>query len=147
MMKHEFEKIAGYKVSQEDFDNILNPMYNATDLDKFDFVKTINRKRFEVKELTERQIINRIKKDAEHLKEICGHSSDWECEDHMEKMARTLAKTYGYRDDDYGSGYYFVNEYEYPDMRGCHYPIGLVIVIKGTEVKRIKLAEAIYRVW
>ena len=50
MMKHEFEALAGYKVSTADYDNIIEPMYLATNLNKADFVATINRKRFEVKE-------------------------------------------------------------------------------------------------
>ena len=49
MMKHEFEELAGYKVSSEDYDRIIEPMYMATNLSKQDFVKCIDRKRFEQK--------------------------------------------------------------------------------------------------
>ncbi len=49
MMKQEFEALAGYEVSAEDYNNIIEPMYMATDLSKQEFVKTINRKNFEVK--------------------------------------------------------------------------------------------------
>ena len=49
MMHHEFEQIAGYEVSYEDYTNIIEPMYMATNLSKQDFVKTINRKAFEKK--------------------------------------------------------------------------------------------------
>lgn len=49
MMKQEFEALAGYEVSAEDYNNIIEPMYMATDLSKQDFVKTINRKAFEKK--------------------------------------------------------------------------------------------------
>lgn len=48
MMKHEFERIAGYEVSAEDYNNIIEPMYMATDLSKEEFVKTISKKRFAV---------------------------------------------------------------------------------------------------
>ena len=48
-MQVEFERIAGYEVSVEDYNNIIEPMYMATDLDKYEFVKVIDRKRFEVK--------------------------------------------------------------------------------------------------
>ena len=48
MMKHEFEEIAGYEVSREDYDNIIEPMYMATNLTKQEFVKTISKKRFAV---------------------------------------------------------------------------------------------------
>lgn len=49
MMKHEFEALAGYEVSNEDYDNIIEPMYYATNLSKQDFIKSLNRKAFEVK--------------------------------------------------------------------------------------------------
>ena len=49
MMKQEFERLAGYEVSTEDYNNIIEPMYMATDLSKEDFIKTINRKAFEKK--------------------------------------------------------------------------------------------------
>ena len=46
MMKHEFEALAGYEVSFEDYNRIIEPMYMATELSKEDFVKCIDRKRF-----------------------------------------------------------------------------------------------------
>ena len=49
MMKHEFEAIAGYEVSEEDYRKIIEPMYMATDLSKEEFVKVINKKRFAIK--------------------------------------------------------------------------------------------------
>ena len=49
MMREEFERLAGYEVSLEDYENIIEPMYMATEMSKQDFVKCINRKRFEVK--------------------------------------------------------------------------------------------------
>lgn len=49
MMWHEFEKLAGYEVSQEDYENVIEPMYLATKLNKQDFIKTLNRKTFEKK--------------------------------------------------------------------------------------------------
>lgn len=48
MMKHEFEEIAGYEVSVEDYDKIIEPMYMASNLSKQDFVKTISKKRFAI---------------------------------------------------------------------------------------------------
>lgn len=48
MMKHEFEAIAGYEVSAEDYNNIIEPMYMATNLSKQEFVKTISKKRFAI---------------------------------------------------------------------------------------------------
>ena len=49
MMKHEFEAIAGYEVSTEDYEKIIEPMYMATNLSKKEFVQTISKKRFAVK--------------------------------------------------------------------------------------------------
>lgn len=48
MMKHEFEEIAGYEVTTEDYEKIIEPMYMATNLTKQEFVKTISKKRFAV---------------------------------------------------------------------------------------------------
>lgn len=46
MTKQEFEKIAGYDVTFEDYTKIIEPMYMATTLNKQDFVKTLNKKTF-----------------------------------------------------------------------------------------------------
>lgn len=48
-MKHEFEQIAGYEVSNETYDTIIEPMYMATAMSKQDFIKTLNRKALEYK--------------------------------------------------------------------------------------------------
>lgn len=52
MMKYEFEVLAGYKVSTDDYNKIIEPMYMATGMNKADFVKCIDRKRFEEKKET-----------------------------------------------------------------------------------------------
>lgn len=59
MMKHEFERLAGYEVSAEDYNNIIEPMYLAIpeSISKQEFVKMISRKRFEVKRPAEIVII------------------------------------------------------------------------------------------
>lgn len=46
MTKQEFERIAGYEVTQEDYTQKIEPMYMATDMSKQDFVKTLNKKTF-----------------------------------------------------------------------------------------------------
>ena len=57
MMKHEFEALAGYEVSYEDYDKIIEPMYMATTLSKEEFVKVIDKKRFAiVKKETEKPV-------------------------------------------------------------------------------------------
>jgi hypothetical protein len=49
MQKQEFEALAGYMVSLEDYYGIIEPMYMAANLSKAEFVKTLSRKRFELK--------------------------------------------------------------------------------------------------
>lgn len=46
MTKQEFETLAGYEVSREDYYNIIEPMYMAIEADKVDFVNMISKKRF-----------------------------------------------------------------------------------------------------
>ena len=46
MMHTEFEQIAGIKVTSEDYNNIIEPMYMAANLSKQEFVKTLNLKFF-----------------------------------------------------------------------------------------------------
>lgn len=41
MMRDEFEKLANLKISYEDYTNIIEPMYTATNMAKLDFVKFI----------------------------------------------------------------------------------------------------------
>lgn len=82
MMKHEFEAIAGYEVSFEDYENIIEPMYMSTNLDKYEFIKCLDRKRFEVK-AQESEETKRIKREAkaeiESLKSLIkGYKSDIE---------------------------------------------------------------------
>ena len=76
MMQFEFERIAGYKVSNDDYENIIEPMYMATGLDKYEFVGVINRERFEIKKSTkhieqEEKIkteITRIEREIDFIK-------------------------------------------------------------------------------
>lgn len=49
MMWKEFEELAGYEVSFDTYEKVIEPMYMATDLSKADFVKVINRKAVELK--------------------------------------------------------------------------------------------------
>ena len=132
MMKHEFEKIAGYEVSFEDYNNIIEPMYMATNLDKADFVKCVDRKRFALK--TQQQSINGIKKEAKHLFEICGRRHDYESEGRIERQLAEL-------ENRFGGIWYTLREYEMPEIkRGCTYPETLIhCTANGSEVKRYNL--------
>lgn len=48
MMQHEFESLSGYKVSEDDYNNYIEPMYMALpeSVTKDVFVTMISKKRF-----------------------------------------------------------------------------------------------------
>lgn len=76
MMKHEFEQIAGYKVSDRDYNEIIEPMYMTVNLSKVDFEKTINRKRFEIKPEKDPEIIA-LEKDLKKQIQDAKKSIEW----------------------------------------------------------------------
>lgn len=85
MMYEEFMNLAGYEVSYSDYTNIIEPMYMALDLDKSDFIKCINRKRFELEPLD--KIHKRMIKLANQIKDTCTHYTDYEAYDQIESLA------------------------------------------------------------
>lgn len=94
MMKHEFEALAGYEVSFEDYNRVIEPMYMATELSKEDFVKCIDRKRFALP--TKAELLAAMRKEAKHLYDICGRCCDFESEQRLERLAHTyLKRVYG----------------------------------------------------
>lgn len=122
MMKYEFEKIAGYEVSDKDYDEIIEPMYMATNLPKQDFVKCLDKKRFALK--TKTQLIKEMKKIASHLHEICGHYTDYDAQDKLDDLATELTRRfYGGHGYDYERGYY----------SGCSYPCRLEVLGRDFE--------------
>ena len=128
MMKHEFEALAGYEVSTEDYNKIIEPMYMAIpDVTKQEFVKMIDKKRFALK--TSAQLKREMRKIADHLHEICGRYRDFDAEDALDALAREYAERFcGYRREDLNWYYYFEKGFEYPDVkRGCTYPETLVV--------------------
>lgn len=142
MMWKEFEEIAGYEVSFEDYDKIIEPMYMATNLSKQEFVKVIDKKRFALP--TKREMLAAMKKEANHLYEICGRYCDHESKERLEKLAKQYAKRF------YGINWYgdletyvfFEREYEIPHLgRGCTYPKTLVIGRGRYEYERITLVK------
>lgn len=142
MMWEEFEKIAGYEVSYEDYKNIIEPMYMAIPegISKAEFVKMLNKKRFAIP--TAKELINEIRKEAKHLKDICGYYTDYDSEHKIDKIARQYAKRKYGLDwlDDPKIYVYFKKEYEYEGMRGCSYPCTLVIGRMGDgEYGRVNL--------
>lgn len=136
MMWKEFEEIAGYEVSYEDYTNVIEPMYNATTLNKYDFVKTLNRKAFDLK-AKKAVMIKAMKAIAEERKANAEHFTNYEAENKLYDLAHKYAETFhrfGNPDIE--------RKYCYGDC-GCTYPAELVIyrTMRGEsyEVERIAL--------
>lgn len=132
MMKHEFEALAGYEVSFDDYNSIIEPMYMATNLDKADFVKCIDKKRFALK--TQQQLVSAIKKEAQHLFDICGRRHDYDSENRIDHILYEL-------EERFGGIWYTLRGYELPELkRGCTFPETLIhCTSNGAEIKRYKL--------
>ena len=143
-MWKEFEKIAGYEVTYDDYHKIIEPMYMAIPegISKQEFVKMLDKKRFALPKPEE--ILRKVRKEARHLKDICGWCSDFESEERMHKLAKEYAKRKYNLDwlHDHKVYVFFLKEYEYPTIqRGCTYPITLVIGRGDHEYARVKLQK------
>lgn len=127
MMKEEFEAIAGYEVSYDDYHDIIEPMYMAAKLDKYAFCDTLNKKRFALP--TKKQIQNEMKRIAKHLSATCGQYTDYDSKHKLERIAYDYAKRfYGFDRNNLKHFCYFEDEYEFPAIqRGCTYPFRLII--------------------
>lgn len=116
-MKVEFEKIAGYEVSNEDYINIIEPMYMSTNLCKEEFVKVIDKKRFALK--TKKQYISEMKKIAKHLKDTCENYTDYKAIDKLNILAEE------YKERIFAYGLLIDSKYTLEHLgecRGCTYP-------------------------
>ena len=118
MMQEEFEKLAGYEVSYDDYVNIIEPMYLATDMDKSAFVECINKKRFALKPL--KNIIKEMKQCAASLKQTCTHYIDQDTKDKLDELIETyIDRKYPNMD---------VHYWTEDEMRfTCYYPVKVVI--------------------
>ena len=114
MMKHEFEALAGYEVSTEDYNTIIEPMYMATNLSKQEFVKIIDKKRFALKPIS--KIVKEMKKVAEELKDTCNHYTDYELKDKLDALCKEYIERKGLTGF---AGYMFNDEMT---MQKCYYP-------------------------
>ncbi len=145
MMWKEFERIAGYEVSREDYDNYIEPMYMAVGdgVTKAEFVKMVNKERFALP--TPAYLLRQVRKEARHLATICGITTDYKSEERMHQKAHEyMERKYGINwGNDSKAFCYFLTEYEYPTLkRGCTYPVTLVIGRDGTEFERVKLQKS-----
>lgn len=145
MMWKEFEELAGYEVSYEDYTNVIEPMYMALPekYTKQDFVKMIDKKRFALK--TKKQIENEMKKIAQYIFDNCGLKSYIDEDDKLNKLAREYAtRFYGYTNEDMKSWFYINRDYAYCGVRqerGCTFPEELVIGRDYTEYTRLALVR------
>lgn len=141
MMWKEFEEIAGYEVSFETYDKVIEPMYMALPetIDKYQFVKMLDKKAFALP--TKAELKRKMRKLANVIFEACGRRSTYNEETELRMIAEQYAKrVYGLDwNADHEVYVFFNHEYEFPGMRGCSYPVELVIG-KGThEYERIAL--------
>lgn len=117
MTYNEFMTLAGYEVSFEDYNNIIEPMYTAINLSKDEFVKVIDKKRFALK--TRKQMQNEMKKIANHLTETFTHYTDYEAKEKIQNIADEYTKRF------YGNSYSCYINYE---MKwSCYYPTNIEI--------------------
>ena len=138
MMKHEFEALAGYEVSVSDYDNIIEPMYMATQLSKAEFVKVICKERFALK--SREEIVQEMKELAGHLKKTCDHYTDVEAEEKLRELAAEYKERFG----PYKGGFLLNTRYTLEHLgecRGCSYPAELEIYnSKYHTTEKIKIA-------
>lgn len=133
MMWKEFEEIAGYEVSLEDYTKIIEPMYMATNMTKQDFVKCIDRKRFALK--TKTQLVSEMRKITAQIIELLGHTTHYEEDDALRKIEEEYAERFGFDD------FYHLDGYECPSVqRGCTFHYEVVFYCKhGRREERIVL--------
>ncbi len=125
MMKQEFEALAGYEVSFEDYNNIIEPMYMATEMSKWDFVKCIDKKRFALH--TEKQLKAAMVKEARHLMETTEHYTDFESYDRLNEIAKEYAERFwGTKEFDFKKSYMGDWFWNAPG-RGCSFPTELIL--------------------
>lgn len=130
MMQQEFEQLAGYEVSYDDYVNIIEPMYMATDLPKTEFVQCINKKRFALPTL--KSIIKNMQQCAASLYETCTHYTDW---DEKEKLNIFIEEYIKRRFGEYSNTVsYGINEKE---RQTCYYPVS-VDIYDAKSYKRIE---------
>ena len=138
MMKIEFEALAGYEVSVSDYDNIIEPMYMATELNKAEFVKVICKERFALK--SREEIIQEMKGLAEHLKKTCDHFTDFEAKEKLEALAEEYKERFG----PYKGGFFLNTRYTLEHLghcRGCSYPVEIEIYGRDYHTtEKIKIA-------
>lgn len=134
MMQQEFEQLAGYEVSYEDYVDIIEPMYMAVDLSKSEFVQCINKKRFALPTL--KSIISKMQQCAESLYESCTHYTDWDTKEKLDGFIEEyIQRRFGRLSNTITYG---INEKQ---RQSCYYPVSVDIYDAKTyrNIERIDL--------
>ena len=146
MMQKEFEKLAGYEVTCDDYRDYIEPMYMALpdSVTKQDFVRMIDKKRFALP--TRQAMVKEMKKIAKFLFENCGLRSYYEEKQKLDKLAKAYAKRFYGLDwtNDIKAYAYFNTNYAYCGClmdRGCSFPYELVIGRANCDYARIQLVK------
>lgn len=138
MMHKEFEQIAGYEVSYEDYTNIIEPMYMATNLNKQEFVKCLNRKQFDLnykKQQYKKQLLSEMQTIAEEMYDICSHTETCEQYEALRAKALEYIKAFPVWKAPY-------HEFETGQKNGCSYVKALVWYDDNyNEVQRIEFLK------
>ena len=142
MMWEEFENLAGYQVTYEDYTNVIEPMYMATNLSKQDFIKCLDYKRFSIqykKAQLKKTLLKQMREKAEIMKAYCGHCDTYE----VYAELRNLCQQYNKEFAPYGATADWERGYEYTGNHGCSYMKAMVYIddYTGAEVGRVKLAD------
>lgn len=132
MMQYEFEQLAGYEVSMDDYNNIIEPMYMASNLEKSEFVKTINKKRFALK--PRKQYIREMKAIAKHLCDISAHYTDYEEQERLRDLAQEFTNRFY-------PGMHFITHDDKKHYWYCSYICKVEIFVPetGRTIEEIKL--------
>lgn len=139
MLKQEFEALAGYEVSTETYNKVIEPMYMATDMDKREFVKCLDKKYFALR--TKIQLLTAMKKEAKHLMETAEQYTDFESRNRLEATAKEYAERFWAGLNWFLKAEYTGDRFWSAPGRGCSFPATLVITnSRGAECERIKLA-------
>ena len=128
MMKKEFEKIAGYEVSNEDYKKIIEPMYMAVDLSKEEFVKIIDKKRFALP--TKAELIKKMRKIANEIAETVEINGAYALQKELEEVFKNFEKRFGW-DHHYDLRMYTATEIR----RGCTFPVQIVFYSEVTKAE------------
>ena len=92
MMKYEFEQIAGYEVTSEAYDKIIEPMYMSLDVSKQEFVKMIDKKYFALP--TKKECLKRMRTLAGVIQQACEFRTTYDEETELQHMANEFAKRF-----------------------------------------------------